>query len=252
MILKWITRILIGLVVLVLLVGTAGYFYLKHLLPQVSGRMTLAGLEQTVSIQREPNGIVHIQAQTTKDLFFAQGVVHAQDRLWQMELQRRQGAGRLSEIFGEATLDVDKLLRTWGFYQAAEVAYTSLSANGKATIDAYVNGINAYLATKPSLPLEFQLLGFSPEPWTATDVMVWAKMMTFSLTDNRKTELQRYQLLTKGLSQDRIAQLMPLYPESGPALFSSVSQSLNKIMIAKCLLLVVCLRSIKPSMIRKI
>jgi len=220
MILKWITRSLIGLLVLVLLVGLSGYFYLKHTLPQISGRMTLAGLEQTVSIQREPNGIVHIQAQTSADLFFAQGVVHAQDRLWQMEFQRRQGAGRLSEIFGKATLGMDKLLRTWGFYRAAEVAYTNLSATGKATIDAYVNGINAYLATKPSLPLEFQLLGFFPEPWTPADVMVWAKMMAFGLTRNRKTELKRYHLLAKGLSRERIAQLMPLSPENGPALFS--------------------------------
>ncbi len=221
MILKWITRILTGLLVLVLLVGISGYFYLKHTtLPQTTGRMTLTGLAQTVSIQREPSGIVHIQAQTQADLFFAQGVVHAQDRLWQMEFQRRVGAGRLSEVLGEGTLDMDKLLRTWGFYRAAEVAYTSLSATSKAAIDAYVDGINAYLATNPPLSLEFQLLGFSPEPWTPADVMVWAKMMAFNLTTNRETELKRHHLLAKGLSRERIAQLMPLYPENGPALFS--------------------------------
>jgi penicillin amidase len=206
----------------VLLIGISGYFYFKRTtLPQTTGRMALTGLAKTVSIQRELNGIVHIQAQTQADLFFAQGVVHAQDRLWQMEFQRRVGAGRLSEVLGEATLDMDKLLRTWGFYRAAEVAYTSLSATGKATIDAYVNGINAYLATNPPLSLEFQLLGFSPEPWTPADVMAWAKMMAFDLAQNRKTELKRYHLLAKGLSRERIAQLMPLYPEKGARLFSS-------------------------------
>jgi len=201
------------------------FWVLALTMPQTTGRIKLAGLAQTVSIQREPNGVVHIQAQNPADLFFAQGVVHAQDRLWQMEFQRRVGAGRLSEIFGESALEKDKLLRTWGFYQAAKTAYASLSLEGKALTNAYVNGINAYLATHPPLSLEFKLLGFSPEPWTAADVMVWGKMMAFDLATNRRTELKRYQLLAKGLSKERIAQLMPLYPENGPALFSSNSKT---------------------------
>jgi penicillin amidase len=212
--LNWTIRILLAL--LVLIVGT--FAYLKHTtLPQTHGRMTLTGLSETVSIWREPSGVVHIQANNQADLFFAQGVVHAQDRLWQMEFQRRVGAGRLSEIFGEATLDKDKFLRIWGFYRAAQAAYASLTPNAQVAIDAYVKGINAYLATNPSLPLEFQLLAYSPEPWKPADVMVWAKMMAFEMAFNRKTELKRYRLLARGLSQERIAQLMPLY---APTLFS--------------------------------
>jgi penicillin amidase len=207
-----------GLLVLVLLVGVFGYLYLKQTtLPQTHGRIVLAGLAETVSIQREPSGVVHIQANSKADLFFAQGVVHAQDRLWQMDFQRRVGAGRLSEIFGESALEKDKFLRTWGFYRAADAAYASLSPMAKATIDAYVNGINAYLAAHPPLPLEFKLLAYSPEPWTPSDVIVWAKMMAFNMAENRRTELIRYGLLARGLSQERIAQLMPLYPENGPA-----------------------------------
>jgi len=220
MILKFIGRIIAGLLIFILLVGLLGYLYLKHTtLPQTRGQMMLAGLTSSVSIHREANGVVHIIAKNQADLFFAQGVVHAQDRLWQMEYQRRVGAGRLSEIFGKATLDADKFLRTWGFYRTAETAYASLSPAGKATIEAYMNGINAYLATNPPQPLEFKLLGYSPAPWTLADVMVWAKMMSFNLATNRKTELKRYRLLAKGLSQERIAQLMPF--DSNKGRFSS-------------------------------
>jgi penicillin amidase len=156
------------------------------------------------------------------EYFFAQGIIHAQDSLWQMDFQRRVGAGRLSEILGKEVLEEDKLLRTWGFYRAAQADYASLSPTAKTAIDAYVNGINAYLATKPPLPLEFTLLGYSPEPWKPADVMVWAKMLAFELAINRDTELQRYHLLASGLSYERIAQLMPLYPDKDSARFSQI------------------------------
>ena len=210
MILKFLGRTLAGLLILIFLIGFLGYLYLKHTtLPQTQGQMTLPGLMESVSVHREPNGIVHIIAKNQTDLFFAQGIVHAQDRLWQMENQRLFGSGRLSEVFGKALLDIDKLSRTWGFYHLAENAYANLSPAGKATVEAYRNGINAYLATNPPLPLEFKLLGYSPTAWTPADVIVWTKMMSFSLATNRNTELKRYQLLAKGLSRERIAQLMP-------------------------------------------
>ncbi len=167
---------------------------------------------------REPSGVVHIRAANEHDLFFALGVAHAQDRLWQMEFQRRVGAGRLSEVLGRAALGQDRFLRTFGFYRAARSAYRSLSPGGRAAVDAYVAGVNAYLQTDPGMPLEFRLLGYEPERWRPADVLVWAKMMSFDLSANYESELERYRLRARGLAPGRISELMPPYPEDGPVI----------------------------------
>ncbi len=216
---RFLGRLLLGLAVLGALIAAGGYLYLKGTtLPQTTGRLVLKGLLEPVEVTRDAYGVVHIQARNLHDLFFAQGVVHAQDRLWQMEFQRRVGAGRLAEVLGEAALEEDKFLRTWGFYRAAQAAYRNLSPEAKAAVDAYVAGINAYLATNPPLPLEFRLLGYRPEPWQGADVLVWAKMMSFDLSANYEAELRRYRLLARGLTPERIAELMPPYPEDAPTI----------------------------------
>ncbi len=181
-------------------------------LPQLSGTLSLQGLGQDVIVEREPSGVVHIRAGNDRDLLFAQGVVHAQDRLWQMEFQRRLGAGRLAELLGPDAVDGDRYLRTWGFLRSAEAAYQHLGPEARTLIDAYAAGINAYLASDPPLPLEFRLLRYRPEPWTVADVLVWTKMMAYNMADNRRSELRRYRLLARGLSPERVAALMPLYP----------------------------------------
>lgn len=224
---RWVGRASLGLIVLVLVLGTGGWLWLRGTtVPQVEGRLLLEGLREPVLVWREPRGITHLKAESQSDLFFALGVVHAQERLWQMEFQRRVGAGRLSEVLGEATLEQDKFLRTWGFYRAAESAYPALTPATRAVLDAYVMGINAYLATGPSLPLEFTLLGYRPEPWTAADVLVWTKMMSFDLSNNYDNELKRYRLLARGVTAERLLQLMPPYPEDAPTIVAAADQRL--------------------------
>ncbi len=228
-ILTILARALAGLFLLTLLLALAGYYYLKNTtLPQTSGRLVTPGLSAPVEILRDKNGIVHIRAHNEHDLFFAQGLAHAQDRLWQMEFQRRLGAGRLAELLGEAALPTDRFLRTLGVYRAAAQAYENLPGDLKAIVDAYTNGINAYLATKPPLPLEFKLLGFKPEPWTPADVLVWQKMMSYDLSGNYKRELLRYRLLSRGLDVERIEELMPPYPVSAPTIVRRVPEDLQR------------------------
>lgn len=215
-------RILLGVLLVLVVAVIGGWLWLRGTtVAQHEGRLTLSGLAAPVLIEREPLGVVHLKAQSQDDAYFALGVVHAQDRLWQMEFQRRTGAGRLSEVVGEATLPTDRFLRTWGFYRAAQSAYQSLSAEGKAVVDAYVRGVNAYLDTNPPLPIEFLLLGFRPEPWTGPDVMVWGKMMSFDLSGNYDTELTRYNLLAKGVSPARLSQLLPPYPEDAATILNA-------------------------------
>lgn len=220
--LRWLGRLLLVAMGLLLVLAAGGWFWLRGAtLPQHQGRLALKGLSAPVEMSRTAEGVLHIKAQTDEDAFFALGVAHAQDRLWQMEFQRRVGAGRLSEVIGKATLDQDRFLRTWGFYRAAEQAYEGLSPYAKAAVEAYVAGINAYLAARPPLPLEFRLLGFRPEPWKPADVLVWAKMMSYDLSGNWRAELQRLQWAAKGMSTARMTQLKPPYPADAPTVLQA-------------------------------
>ena len=221
-------RVLAGLIVLVLLLAVGGYYYLKNTtLPQTNGRLVTPGLSAPVEILRDASGIVHVKAASERDLFFGQAVAHAQERLWQMEFQRRIGAGRLAEVLGAGAVPTDKFLRTLGVYRAAEQAYENLPPELRAIVDAYVDGVNAYLATNPPLPLEFKLLGFEPEPWTPADVLVWQKMMSYDLSGNYGEELSRYRLLARGLSKARIEALIPGYPEDAPTIVRRLPERLR-------------------------
>lgn len=197
------------------------YLSLRASLPQVEGRVGLLGLAAPVEVVRDGRGVVRLRAQSLEDLFFAQGFVHAQERLWQMEFQRRVGQGRLAEVLGEAALSQDRFLRTWGFYEAARKAYARLYLEEKEAVDAYVAGVNAFLASGGPLPPEFRLLGFRPEPWTGPDVLVWAKMMSFDLSGNWEEELLRHRLLARGVSPERLLELLPPYPEDAPTILQA-------------------------------
>jgi penicillin G amidase len=156
----------------------------------------LEGLSGPVTVTRDQWGVPHIKAGTDLDAFWAQGYVHAQDRLWQMELNRRTGAGRLSEILGDAALDQDKFLRTWGFYRAAQASESALSEHTRAVLKAYAAGVNAFIA-EGKLPLEFTLVGSKPEPWVIADSLVWAKMLAFDLADNWSSEVTNTETVKK-------------------------------------------------------
>ena len=164
--------------------------------PAASNTQGIRGLTAPVTITRDQWGVPHIRAKTDLDAFYAQGFVHAQDRLWQMELNRRTGAGRLSEILGAAALEQDKFLRTWGFYRAAEASYPALEPRTKAILEAYAAGVNAVIA-QGNLPIEFSLLGVKPEPWKVTDSLVWAKMLAFNLSSNWDEELENSRLVAR-------------------------------------------------------
>jgi penicillin G amidase len=176
----------------------------------------IKGLTAPVSITKDQWGVPHIRAKTDLDAFYAQGFVHAQDRLWQMELNRRIGAGRLSEILGTAALDQDKFLRTWGFYRAAQTAYPALEPRSKAILESYAAGVNAVIA-QGNLPIEFSLLGVKPEPWQPADSLVWSKMLAFNLSSNWNNELENTQILEK-LGLDGFNALKPQYSKPYPTI----------------------------------
>jgi penicillin amidase len=189
----------------------SGYFYLRLSLPQTEGELQIAGLEGPVEVLRDAHGIPHIFARSERDAQFALGFVHAQDRLWQLEMNRRIASGRLAEILGPAALDTDRFLRTIGIRRVAEANLRHVDAETKKLFGAYAAGINAFLHTKPVLPLEFWILGVQPEPWTEVDSAAWGKMLAWDLGGNWRAELLRLQLAPR-LATSMIQELFPPYP----------------------------------------
>jgi penicillin G amidase len=166
----------------------------------VSGQLRMMGLEQPVNVLRDRWGIAHIYAQNQHDLFFAQGLVAAQDRLFQMELWKRAGQGRLAEILGPSALPRDVNARALRYRGDMRAEYESYAPDTRAILTAFTDGINAYVAslTAPGghgLPIEFQLAGFSPEAWHPEDCL--NRMAAFSMTGNAFSELEHARALTE-------------------------------------------------------
>lgn len=160
------------------------------------GRIRLPGLSAGVEILRDRWGVPHIYASNRHDLLFGQGFVHAQDRLWQMDFQRRVVRGRLSEIFGAMTVETDRAMRILGMFRVAEAEAAGLSDFSRADMAAYAAGVNAAIASQP-LPVEFTLLRYRPEPWTPADSLCWTKMMAWGLSINWETELLRAEIIAR-------------------------------------------------------
>src|SRR5438874_1684420 len=174
-------KALAAILVLAVLVFAGGVHYLRRSLPDVDGTITVAGLSAPIDIIRDADAIPHVFAANKADALFGLGYVHAQDRLWQMELQRRIGHGRLSEVLGEAALPQDRFLRTVGFGRAARSAWEATAPWARQQIEWYVADVNAFIASHhgAGLPPEFTVLAFEPEPLPGADVIVWVKMMAW-------------------------------------------------------------------------
>ena len=219
--------VLLVLLVIVLVVGLIGVgsvlFTVRRPWPKIKGRSRVHGLQAETTIIRDSWGIPHIYASNSHDLFFTQGYVHAQDRFWQMEFWRRIGSGRLSEILGESALEQDRFLRTLAWQRVAVQELEMLGEEERAALEAYAEGVNAYISThRGRLGLEFTLLGltgvrFDPEPWTPLNTITWAKVMAWDLGGNRSDELLRAQI-TARLGTSALSELVPPYPDDYPVI----------------------------------
>ncbi len=148
--------------------------------PEADSVVSLGGLTQAAQVTRDVNGIAHLRAGNTHDLYFLQGYVHAQDRLFQMDVLRRLGSGTLAELLGEGALPTDVQLRTIGLRRAAERSLPALSVSSQAAVAAYAEGVNAWAAANP-LPPEYGALELTQfQPWTALDTVTVAKLIAFN------------------------------------------------------------------------
>jgi penicillin G amidase len=240
-----IGRILIGIVILSLVIGAGGTYYFKSFIPntvapksfpQIDGEIKVPGLNGSVDIYRDHMGIPHIYASTTHDLFFAQGYTHAQDRFWQMDFWRHIGSGRLSEMFGKSQVDTDSFLRTLGWRQVAEKEYEMLGPESKALLDAYTEGVNAYIQERGpvELSLEYLILtgvlnpDYTIEPWTPVNSLTWGKAMAWDLGGNMDDEIQRA-ILLKTLTRQQLGELYPEYPADYPVIVPTIGVDVSAV-----------------------
>jgi len=213
----------IALMLAVLLGGTVVWL-VQRTLPQKSGLLRLVGLELPVSVTHDQWGVPSISAATLHDATFAQGYITAQDRLFQMELNRRIAQGRLAEIFGAGPqnqiVEADIYLRTLNLYQPATAEWASVDPRCKLELQAYADGINAFLAAhRRRLPLEFTLLGVAMEPWKPVDSLAYGRVLALSLIGNWRLSYVRA-LIQDKLGIELTNQLFPPYPAENPSLLT--------------------------------
>lgn len=219
-ILRWLIRGLgLGLVA-GLLALAIGWYLVSRSLPDYDATVVFPALSAPVEIVRDASAVPHIRAASRADAFFAMGVVHAQDRLWQMEINRRAAQGRLSELLGERTVALDRLVKTLDLYGYASRALAYQSDEARAALDAYARGVNAWIAHVNEAALgrgapEFFLFGEGGlSPWTPADSLAILKLMALRLTGAARNEIRRATFLLN-LPPEDVADILPDYP--GPA-----------------------------------
>ncbi|MEA1903520.1 MAG: penicillin acylase family protein [Actinomycetota bacterium] len=221
---RWLKRILAVLLVLIVAVGVFGFWTVRRSFPTVQGELEVAGLNDVVEVIRDDWGASHIYASNPHDLFFAQGYTHAQERFWQMDFWRHIGSGRLAEMFGSSQVDTDKFLRSLGLVAQAEHELDIMPAETREILEWYADGVNAYLAEHDGaqVSLEYAVLSlqnssYEIEPWSPTNTLTWAKMMSWDLSGNMRSEIARA-VLGIELPIDRVGQLFPTFPEEHPVI----------------------------------
>ncbi|MEU8268849.1 penicillin acylase family protein [Sphaerisporangium sp. NPDC049002] len=217
--LRWGARILAAVLVAAIVLAGVGVWTVRRSFPQLDGELRLPGLSAKVTVLRDRYGIPQIYADNPEDLFRAQGYVHAQDRFWEMDFRRKTTAGRLSELFGASTLDVDKVVRTLGWRRTAEREVSLLAPGTRQALDDYAAGVNAWMGQHQGFAdksLEYAVLkltngSYTPEPWTPADSLAWLKGMAWDLRSNMDDELERA-VDASAVPVDRVNELFPAYP----------------------------------------
>jgi penicillin amidase len=212
---RLLLRVALGLVVLILLVAALGLLWLRSAahaaLPQVDGDLQINGISAPVTVRRDVHGVPHIEATTQQDLFVAQGYVTAQDRLWQMDMFRRNANGQLAEVLGSSLVKHDTAQRMLGFGATARRVYANLPADDRARYDAYARGVNLYIAQhRGTLPPEFKLLFYRPQPWSGADSIGIGMMMVDMLDTHWDVKLRRERIAARLHNPELEAELYPV------------------------------------------
>jgi penicillin amidase len=208
----------ISIVILAFLITLSGvaYYLTTKSFPKTEGEYELSGLNSEVKIYRDAYGVPHIYATNERDAYIAVGFVHAQDRLWQMELYRRAGLGTLAEELGEKLIPVDKMFRILNLRGIADQTIRLLPAETREALEAYCEGVNLFITGhKGSYPIEFDILGIEPQPWKVEHTLLISRLMAWELNMARFSDLVLQELIER-FGEAKARELLPLYPENGP------------------------------------
>ena len=189
-------------------------------LPRVRGRLGFTGLLVEVTVGRDRWGVPHVIATSMEDAAFAMGVVHAQDRLWQMEVTRRVATGRISELIGAEGVNIDRFIRRVGLQRVAREEELRLGPEARRMLKAYAAGVNGIAQSGRALPIEYRLLGVTPEPWEPMHSLAALKLLALGLSMNWDTELQRLELL-RAIGPEHAARLDIVYPDANPTVLAT-------------------------------
>ncbi len=205
-VLKNISGIIIFLIILFVTVGLLFNNLTKKSFYQESGEIKVKGISHKVNIYKNEFGVSQIFAENENDMYFSLGYMHAQDRLWQMDLARRVAEGRLSEILGPDVLDFDILFRTIGINKTAERQYDKLSLKSKSILSAYCSGVNYFIeANSKNLPLEFDILNYKPELWKPENSLMAIRLMGWELNLSWYSDVMFGEIVKKfGLKRQKI------------------------------------------------
>lgn len=226
-----ITAWLIGTIVVLAVIVVVGLnLYLSSTKAIIEGELAMKVLDADVKVVRDTDGVPHITAQSDADLYRAQGFVQAQDRLFQMDLARRQASGRLAEVVGESAVDTDKFFLTFSLRDAAEKSYDGYSEEAKEVLEFYAEGVNDFIEfakEENKLSYEFKLLGYEPEEWTPTDSLAIGKYMAYDLGGNWSTLAIRHWALNE-LDEEKAKELFITYPENAKSIIeANISNPVN-------------------------
>lgn len=184
--------------------------------PQIDGLLRVDGVRGPIEILRDSAAVPHIYAGSEADALFGLGFVHLQDRYWQMEFYRRVGRGRMAEVGGPPGLPADRLMRHVGLARSADASWEAASADVKARLIPYIDGVNAAMRVTP-LPLEVRILDYEPEPWQPSDSALWAKLVAFMLSPAWEAQILRARIIEQA-GVEALAALDPGYPTAGPSI----------------------------------
>ncbi|MEB2280359.1 penicillin acylase family protein [Lysinibacillus xylanilyticus] len=220
---KWLLAIAGFLAVVAIVVFIGFTWFMNKSKPVIDGELSLSVLDEDVTVTRDDKGIPHIFAKTDADLYRAQGYVQAQDRLFQMDLARRQASGRLSEIIGKATMDTDKHFRTFSLREAAEESLSIYDRESKQVLEWFADGVNAFITQAKknnTLSYEFVLLGYEPEEWSVVDSLTIGKYMAYDLGGNWNTLAFRHWAL-QNFGEEKAKELFIKYPENASSIIKA-------------------------------
>lgn len=220
-----LAKIIVGTAVSLIIIILVGILFLRHLVtksfPVTTGSLSIPGLHETVEVIRDNYGIPHIHANDEHDLMMATGFVQAQDRLWQMDIMRRAGGGRLSEVLGKPTIEYDMLFRTLNLTRVADSIAVHLHPETKLILEAFADGVNAYIDNnKGKYPVEFDMLNYEPEHWTVQHSLLVSRLMAWELNLAWWTDLT-YGEIAEEVSPKKLQELFPSYPDSIVPIVSS-------------------------------